>query len=94
MDENYSLTSLKLDWYKRNSKYLAYDFGFEDPSKAIAFINRILQYSQQVDYYPDLIFHKKNHVRIELYDKTRGSFTSAEIRIAAEIENIYLNEFS
>ncbi|MBP9759208.1 4a-hydroxytetrahydrobiopterin dehydratase [Candidatus Dojkabacteria bacterium] len=85
--------ALKLLWYIRKSKFIANDFIFENIDQVIEFVNIVLNRAKEVNYIPDIVIHKRTHVRIELYNKEVGGFGSQELDFAKDIENIYIEKY-
>lgn len=94
MDEfnaNEKIKELQLTWFVKGKSLIAYDFDLKEFNKAVDFVNKIAEIN--TSDYPDLIVHKRTHVRVELYNKEKGSFNNEEIELAKSIENIYFTNF-
>lgn len=87
------LKNLKLDWFVKGKKFMAYDFEMKDFQKVSEFVDEIKTSCEGLDSHPDLLIHKNCHIRLELYDKKNGNFGAKEVELAEKIENIYVNKF-
>lgn len=84
---------LKLTWYAKTTKYIAYDFVLENLDFLIEFVNFILVYAKENNCIPDILIHKKLHVRVEIYNKESGGFGENEIQIAKDIETFFIEKY-
>jgi pterin-4a-carbinolamine dehydratase len=87
------LKNLKLDWFIKGQKYMAYDFDMKDFQRVSEFVDEIKTSCEGSNSHPDMLIHKNYHIRLELYDKDKGNFGPKEVELAEKIENIFMNKF-
>lgn len=77
-------------WNEENSK-LEREFGFNDFSEALAFVNKVGELAQEADHHPDILIHSYKKVRIILTTHEEGRVTQKDRDLAKKIEQMFQN---
>jgi 4a-hydroxytetrahydrobiopterin dehydratase len=64
------------------------DLAFADFAAAIAFVGRVAEAAEAANHHPDILVHGWNRVRLTLSTHSAGGLTDADLRLAAQLDDL------
>ncbi|MFW6277375.1 MAG: 4a-hydroxytetrahydrobiopterin dehydratase [Prolixibacteraceae bacterium] len=76
-----------MNWEKKDN-YLVKEFGFEDFTEAVNFVNKIVPLANKANHHPDILIHSYKKVKVTLTTHDEGKVTEKDYDLAKEIDKI------
>ena len=71
-------------------KSIQKDFGFENFTDAVCFLNQVAEIAEEANHHPDLHLTNYKNLRIVLSTHSDGGVTKKDFILAAKIEEVFL----
>jgi 4a-hydroxytetrahydrobiopterin dehydratase len=75
-------------WRRGEGSSIERDLEFADFAAAIDFIDRVAELAEAANHHPDILLHGWNKVRLTLSTHSQGGLTSADFRLAGQIDGL------
>ncbi|MFW5832089.1 MAG: 4a-hydroxytetrahydrobiopterin dehydratase [Prolixibacteraceae bacterium] len=76
-----------MNWEKKDN-YLVKEFGFEDFTEAVNFVNKIVPLANKANHHPDILIHSYKKVKVTLTTHDEGKVTEKDYDLAKEVDKI------
>lgn len=74
--------------WRREEQSIVRDLTFEDFTAAISFVKRVAEVAEAANHHPDILVHGWNRVRLTLSTHSDGGLTSADFKLAGELDRV------
>jgi len=64
------------------------DYRFANFQEALAFVNRIGEFSERIGHHPNIRIHEWCYVELELYSHNEGALTDRDLNYVKELEEL------
>ena len=75
-------------WRRGEGSSIVRELHLADFAAAIAFVNRVAELAEAANHHPDILVHGFNNVRLTLSTHSEGGLTSADFRLASQIDGL------
>ena len=86
-DEEVDAGLQSLPGWERRGDRIVKTFRFRDFREAVAFVQRLVEPSDEQDHHPDVAIHW-DRVELSLWTHASGGLTGRDLRLAATIEEL------
>ena len=74
--------------WKTESEKISNEFTFNNFKEALAFVNKVGEFAEEMDHHPDIFLHSYKKVQITLTSHKEGKVTDKDHELASKIDSI------
>ena len=74
-------------WSYTNNQ-IGKEFQFKNFTEALSFVNKVGEFSEEMDHHPDILLHSWNKVKITVSTHSEGGVTEKDFNLASKIEEL------
>ena len=75
------------NWNFSNNQ-IGKEYQLKDFPEALAFVNKVGAFAEEINHHPDILMHSWNKVKITVSTHSEGGVTEKDFQLAEKIESI------